>query len=171
MRLANRLFVASSLLVATTVLGLGAATGRILRDGLEGEVAAGLEREARLVAALLPADSAQWPDVARSLGALVGHRVTLVDSSGTIRGDTDFDRGSLARLENHGDRAEIRAALDAGVGRDRRVSASTNQRQLYVAVRGGPPGLAAVRISASLERVHAQVAALQRAIVGAGLVA
>jgi two-component system phosphate regulon sensor histidine kinase PhoR len=170
-RLANRLFLASSLLVAGTTLGLGVASGRILREGLEGEVAAGLEREARLVAALLPADSAHWPELARTLGAILGHRVTLVDAGGTVRGDTDFDRASLARLENHGARPEIRAALVAGVGRDRRVSASTNEQQMYVAVRGGPSGLAAVRVAATLARVHAQVAGLQRAIVGAGLVA
>ena len=171
MRLANRLFLASSLLVAATVLGLAVAIDRILRDRLESEVAAGLEREARLIAALLPADSARWPESARALGAMVGHRVTLVDSGGTVRGDAEFDRAALARLENHGARPEIRAALVAGVGRDRRVSASTNQRQMYVAVRGGPPGLAAVRVSTSLASVAAQVAVVHRAIVGAGLVA
>ncbi len=171
MRLANRLFLASSLLVAATVLGLAVAIDRILRDRLESEVAAGLEREARLITALLPADSARWPESARALGTLVGHRVTLVDAGGTVRGDTDFDRASLARLENHAARPEIRAALAAGVGRDRRVSASTNERQLYVAVRGGPSGLAAVRVAASLTSVAAQVAVVHRAIVGAGLVA
>jgi len=170
-RLANRLFLASSLLVAGTTLALGLAAGRILRDGLEAEVAAGLEREARLVAALVPADTAHWPGVARTLGALLGHRVTLVDPDGRVRGDTEFDRAALARLENHAGRPEIRAALASGVGRDRRVSASTSERQMYVAVRAGPRGLAAVRVAASLERVHGQVAALQRTIVGAALAA
>src|SRR2546425_9468122 len=31
-----------------------------------------------------------------------------------------------------------------------RLSASTNERQMYVAVRGGPPGLAVVRVSTTL---------------------
>src|SRR2546422_9426806 len=73
----------------------------MLRRHLEDEIARGLEREARLVAALLPADSLRWLDVARELGARVGQRVTLIDAKGTVRGDTEFDRASLDRLENH----------------------------------------------------------------------
>jgi signal transduction histidine kinase len=51
------------------------------------------------------------------------------------------------------------------------VSASTNAPQLYVAVRGGPSTLAAVRVSAPLDAVAAHVGALQRAVVGAGVFA
>ena len=54
-----------------------------------------------------------------------------------LYGDTEFDGASLTRLENHGARPEVVAARRDGVGRDRRVSASTNAAQLYVAVRGG----------------------------------
>jgi len=57
-----------------------------------------------------------------------------------VRGDAEFDRAALAGLENHAGRPEVRAALDSGIGRAERLSASTNARQLYVAVRGGPPG-------------------------------
>jgi two-component system phosphate regulon sensor histidine kinase PhoR len=171
MRLATRLFLGASLLAAATAVGLIVATDRILRDRLEGDVADALESDARLVAAVLPADSAVWPDAARRYGALIARRVTLIDPSGRVRGDADFDRASLARLENHGTRPEVRAALAAGVGSAARVSNSTNERQIYVAVRGGPPGLAVVRVSATLESVDAQVHAVQRAIAGAGLLA
>src|SRR3989449_10647343 len=81
----------------------------MLRRHLEDEIARGLEREARLVAALLPADSLRWLDVARELGARVGQRVTLIDAKGTVRGDTEFDRASLDRLENHLLRPEVRS--------------------------------------------------------------
>jgi len=170
-RLATRLFVASGLIILATVVGLVSAADGYLRRGLEVETADELERDARLTAALLVADSSAWPEEARRLGALIGRRITLVDEAGRIRGDTEFDRGALARLENHGARPEIVAAARDGVGSNRRVSASTNAPQLYVAVRGGRPGLAAVRVSAPLDAVDAHVADVQRAVLGAGVFA
>ncbi len=168
MRLATRLFAAASLLLAAAVAGSMVAADLVLRRSLETEIAAGLEREARLVATLLPPDSSRWPGAARALGAAIGHRVTLIDPAGRVLGDTEFDRDALPRLENHGSRPEVRAALATGTGRDQRLSASTNERQLYVAVRGGPSGLGVVRVSASLAAVDATVHGVLRALAGAG---
>ncbi len=169
MRLVTRLFASISLLVAAAVAGSIMAADVVLRRHLEDETAIDLERDAQLVAALAPVDSNRWPDFARLAGGRLGRRVTLIDPSGRVRGDTEFDRAALARLENHAGRPEVQAALAVGTGRDTRLSASTNARQLYVAVRGGPPGLSVVRISASLESVDAPIYAVQRAVAGAGL--
>jgi signal transduction histidine kinase len=169
MRLATRLFASTSLLVAATVVTLIFITDHILRQRFEDEVAAGLGREARLVAALVPPDSTRWPEAAIALGSRVGHRVTLIDSTGRVRGDAEFDRTSLPGLENHLTRPEVQAALQAGAGRAARLSASTNERQMYVAVRGGPPGIAVVRLSTTLASVDAEVRSVQRAIALAGL--
>ncbi len=171
MKLATRLFVMTSLLAAAAVGGLTIAADRLLRRYLEDEVARGLEREARLVAALLPADSLRWPDFARELGARIGQRLTLIDAKGKVRGDTEFDRASMDRLENHLLRPEVQEALSAGVGRAERVSASTNERRMYVAVHGGPAGVAVVRVSTTLAAVDAQVVAVQRAVALVGLAA
>jgi two-component system, OmpR family, phosphate regulon sensor histidine kinase PhoR len=169
MRLVTRLFASITLLVAAAVAGAIVAADVTLRRDLETEAAAELEREARLVMALTPADSSRWPEFARLVGTQLARRVTLIDASGRVRGDTEFDHPALARLENHAGRPEVRDALAAGTGRDKRLSASTNTRQLYVAVRGGPPGLAVVRLSAALESVDAQIQAVQRALAGVGL--
>src|SRR3990172_5710386 len=117
------------------------------------EIAAGLEREARLITVQLPDDSTEWPGVAQRLGALAGHRVPLIAPDGRVLGDAEFDRESLGRLENHLHRPEVQGALLRGTGQARRLSESTNEQQLYVAVRGGPPGLAVVRVSATLASV------------------
>lgn len=173
MRLATRLFASIGLLVTAAVVGLIIATDVLLRRHLETEVARELEREARLVAAVTPPDSTRWAEFARLAGEWLGggRRVTLTDSSGRVRGDTEFDRAALAHLQNHLDRPEVRAAMDSatGLGRNARLSASTNERQLYVAVRDAPPGLAVTRVSTSLADVDAQVHRVQRAVAGAGL--
>ena len=172
MRLATRLFVSSSLLVAATVLGLTLAADRILRRGLTDETAAALEREARLVAVQVPLDSLSWPETAITLGRLIGHRVTLIDPSGWVRGDTDFPPDALPNLDNHAGRPEVRSALESGIGRSARYSVSTSENRLYVAIRGaGAPGVAVVRVSATLAVVDAQIGAVQRAVMLAGAVA
>ncbi|HXH63567.1 MAG TPA: ATP-binding protein [Gemmatimonadales bacterium] len=169
MRLATRLFVATSLLVAATVAGLIIAADQILRRELVSETQEALAGEARLVALQLPRDSSRWSDAAHTIGALTGHRVTLIDPTGRVRGDTDFPPDALPHLENHAHRPEVLQALAQGEGSFQRLSASTNERQLYVAVRGGPPGIAIVRVSATLASVDDQVAGVQRAVALAGV--
>ena len=144
----------------------------LLRRHLEREIAGELEREARLVAALAPTDSTRWPEFSALVGTRLGRRVTLIDSEGHVRGDTEFGRAALAQLQNHRDRPEVRAVLDSGrsVGMNERLSASTNERQLYVAIKDGPPGLAVMRVSTTLAVVDAQIHAVQRAVAAAGLV-
>jgi two-component system, OmpR family, phosphate regulon sensor histidine kinase PhoR len=171
MRLATRYFATMSLLLGAAAVGLILAADRVLRRELEAAMATELEHQARGIATLLPADSSRWPELARELGRRVGRRVTLISPGGVVLGDSEFDRAALPRLENHATRPEVVAALAQGAGRDRRLSASTNEPQLYVGVRGGPPGLGVVRVSATLAAVDAQIHATQRALAVAGLAA
>jgi len=170
-RLATRFFLSTSLLVAATVLGLTLAADRILRDQLERETAQGLEREARLVDRLVPADTTQWPTIALQLGALIGHRVTLIDTTGRVRGDTEFPADALPQLENHAHRPEVMAAVATGVGESKRYSVSTDLNRMYVAIRTRVPGLLVVRVSTTLAAVDAQIDAVQHAVWFSGLVA
>src|SRR5439155_1504768 len=119
-----------------------------------------------------PTDSTRWPEFSALVGTRLGRRVTLIDSEGHVRGDTEFGRAALAQLQNHRDRPEVRAVLDSGrsVGMNERLSASTNERQLYVAIKDGPPGLAVMRVSTTLAVVDTQIHAVQRAVAAAGLV-
>jgi two-component system, OmpR family, phosphate regulon sensor histidine kinase PhoR len=168
-RFLTRLFAATSLLVVATVVGLLLAAHLLLRPALEDEVARGLEGEARLVALLVPADSLRWPEAVRDLGGRLGRRVTLIDPRGRVRGDTELDRAAPAALENQLARPEVQQALLGAVGRAVAPAASSHERQLFVAVRGGPPGIAVTRVSTALGAVDGQVAAVQRALVVAGV--
>src|SRR5205809_3607909 len=169
MRLATRLFASIGLLVAAAVVGSIVAADVLLRRHLEPEIAGELEREARLVAALAPPDSTRWPEFAALVGGRLGRRVTLIDPEGHVRGDTEFGRAALAQLQNHRDRPEVRAVLDSGrsVGMNERLSASTNERHLYVVIKNRPPGLSVMRFSTTLSVLVPQIDAVQLAVVHA----
>src|SRR5213079_3467742 len=77
--------------------------------------------------------------VVRAAGP-TGARVTLIAPDGVVLADSEVPESQLARLENHRDRPEVRAALDGDIGRDLRRSVSVDAPLLYMAlaVRDGP---------------------------------
>ena len=147
MKLTQRLLIGSLLIIAILVALVVAIVDGRLRVRLYEESSAEVLREARLVAA-------QWrpglavDSLANAAGGALGHRVTLIDSSGTVVGDSEFDPPALERLENHLTRPEIQEALRTGSGQSRRVSASAGDEELYGAVRAGS-GFARVSVSAA----------------------
>jgi len=165
---AARLVVGTILVLVLTVGILFWTAERSLRHDLEGDVARTLESEARLIREALPADTAEWGAAVRRIAAQNNRRITLVDSTGLVRADSDFPPGPLPPLENHADRPEIRAALGGQTGLATRRSETVGRPLLYVAVPGGP---GAVRVAASLSQVDAVVGRAQDAVAGAALLA
>jgi len=109
-----------------------------------------LERAAGHVAAGLAAEG-DWEATAARLGATLGHRVTLLDRSGRVLGDSEVPPGELAGVENHAGRPEVAAALRGGAGRSLRHSHTIGMDLVYVAVpapRRGP--VAVVRLAEPL---------------------
>ncbi len=100
-------------------------------------------------------------------------RVTLIALDGRVLGDSEVDAGGLARLENHRDRPEVRAALAGGVGRDLRTSASIKTPLIYVAVPVRDAGrvTGVLRVALPLAAVTSSYAALHRVMQAGGLVA
>jgi two-component system, OmpR family, phosphate regulon sensor histidine kinase PhoR len=165
---AKRLVLGTVLILILAVAVLLWGAERSLRRDLEGDIARGLENEARLIGAALPADSLGWDEAVHRLALQNRHRVTLVDQSGRVRADSDFPPGPLPPLENHAGRPEVRAALDSGIGVATRRSETVGRLLMYVAVPGGP---GAVRVAADLSQVDGIVGRAQRTVAGAALVA
>ena len=146
MRLTQRLLIGSLVIVGLLVtLVVAILDGRLRRRFYE-ESADELLREARLVAS-------QWQpgldvdSLADGAGQALGHRVTLIDSTGRVVGDSEFEHPALDALENHLTRPEITEAVRTGSGASRRISPSAGDEELYAAVRAGP-GFARVSVSA-----------------------
>jgi len=166
-------FVAVSLLAGGVYLGRAldqfavaslqtrlATAGRLLHDEVRGLLARGAGADA--------------------LGAFVRRaarptesRVTVIAPDGVVLGDSEVALADLARLENHRDRPEVRAALEGRVGRDLRTSVSVHAPLMYVAlpVRDGDRVVAVLRLALPLSAVTSSYDQINRVMLAGGLVA
>jgi signal transduction histidine kinase len=165
--LAKRLLAGLLVLVILLVAGVVAIAGSRLRDRLAQETRRELEREARLVASEwksgLPPDS-----IANAAGAALTRRVTLIDSSGTVVGDSEFDGDDLKNLQNHATRPEVIEAKRTGMGWSMRPSTSAGDDEMYLAVKH-PLGV--VRVSVSTAKFREIVSGARRDVLVSGLIA
>src|SRR4029079_9488455 len=103
------------------------------------------------------------PDVeADTIGRLIRARLTFLDASGRVVGDSEVDAAALPTLENHLTREEVIAARDHGEGTATRHSSTTGVETTYAAaaVRDGP--VAFVRVALPLTAIDAHLARVRR---------
>jgi len=166
-KLSHRLLMGAVLVVTVLIALLVLLSGVRLRHQLEELEVAQLTREARLIAR-------EWtptvdPDMlAASAGAAIGHRVTLIDTSGRVIGDSEFRGEARTRLENHSRRPEVIAALHDSVGSADRPSPSAGDNELYVAIKSA---YGVTRVSISTASLDAIVRRGQRDVLISGFVA
>jgi two-component system, OmpR family, phosphate regulon sensor histidine kinase PhoR len=165
-KLAHRLLLQSLAIVAVMVVSVVVIIDSQLHTSITEQATHDLAGEARFLAT-------QWksgvdPDsLADQAGVATGRRVTLIDSTGHVVGDSEFDGLALRELENHGSRPEVVAARKNGVGSVRRMSPSTGEEQLYVAVKA-PRGFA--RVSMTTSAVEEIFARARSGVLAAGLI-
>ena len=166
MRLAHRLLLQSLAIVTVLVVSVVVIIDNQIHSSITEQTTHDLAGEARLLAA-------EWrpgvdPDaLADEAGVATGHRVTLIDSTGHVVGDSEFDGPALQSLENHSTRPEVVQARTNGVGSARRVSPSTGEEQLYVAVKA-PSGFA--RVSVTTKAIEEIFSRARSGVITAGLV-
>jgi two-component system phosphate regulon sensor histidine kinase PhoR len=165
-KLAHRLLLQSLAIVGVMVVSVVVIIDNQLYSSITEQAVQDLAGEARFLAT-------QWksgidPDsLADEAGAAMGHRVTLIDSAGHVVGDSEFDGPALKALENHSNRPEVIEARKNGVGSIRRMSPSTGEEQLYVAV-NAPRGIA--RVSVTTRAVEEIFARARSGVLVAGLI-
>jgi len=165
-KLAHRLLLQSLAIVGVMVVSVVVIIDNQLYSSITEQAVQDLAGEAKFLAT-------QWksgvdPDsLADEAGAAMGHRVTLIDSAGHVVGDSEFDGPALKALENHSNRPEVIEARKNGVGSIRRMSPSTGEEQLYVAV-NAPRGIA--RVSVTTRAVEEIFARARSGVLLAGLI-
>ena len=96
----------------------------------------------------------------RQLVARTDLRATVVAADGRVLADSQADP---ARMENHGSRPEVRAALRGAIGRDTRVSRTQHVKEMYVAVPATLDGArVALRVAEPLTRIESLAADARR---------
>lgn len=166
MKLAPRLLLQSLAIVGVMVISVVLIIDNQLYSSIVDRTTHDIAGEARLVATEWRADVD--PDsLADQAGAATGHRITLIDSTGHVVGDSEFDGPALQALENHATRPEVVAARRTGIGSIRRMSPSTGEERLYVAVKA-PRGTA--RVSVTTRAVEDIFASARSGVLAAGLI-
>ena len=171
----GRLFVVSVALILVVGLTSGAYLENQLRRLLVARIEAELHRHAltgRELFRSLPDSStpATVDPLADRLGQAASTRVTVIAQDGTVLGDSALTVEQVRRLDNHGSRPEVVAALANGRGVARRFSAALRTDMLYVAVPlARADGLAVVRTATPLNEIEPVVNQLRLLLGVAGL--
>ncbi len=134
----------------------------------------GLQAQARLIADTIrrlpvPLDAPTVNAGIHGLGVEPGVRITVVLPSGAVIGDS---RQDYRKMENRGDREEIRKALQGIPGTAIRDSNTLNQRMMFVAVpvMDGGSVVAVVRTAIAVSAIDAELSGMRWRIVAVGLI-
>jgi two-component system, OmpR family, phosphate regulon sensor histidine kinase PhoR len=109
--------------------------------------------------------------LAKSLGKEIDARITIIDRSGVVLGDSYEDP---AMMVNHSDRPEVIECLSDGIGSSIRHSATLGYDMMYVAVRIEMRGetIGVARVALPLTEIRESLSHINRTIAfGAGIAA
>ncbi len=160
----------TGLMAVLIVVLVGSGLRRELVETYQAE----LEREMALASWLVESsDAAAADSVARVITDRIGYRVTLIDTSGVVLGDSYVEAGRVRQEENHGSRPEVAQALErAGAAFAVRQSATVATPLLYAARLTSFRDLPVVlRVAAPLGTVDETVSQVQRTVAAAGIAA
>lgn len=159
------------LLVALTLVLVGSGLSRELEDTFRRE----LERQLTLGAALVERAGDLDPDsLARLVTGRIDYRVTLIDTTGLVLGESFVEPGRVPGIENHRARPEVQGVLERGerMSFSERRSTTVDVALLYGAVLARFDGEPVVlRIAAPRTEIDRAVDRVQGAVAAAGLLA
>jgi len=108
--------------------------------------------------------------VCKQIGRTTGTRITIMNRSGVVLGDSLADPGTM---DNHGSRPEVVGALETGLGKNVRFSKTLRRRTFYVAIpvasKNEPVGV--VRVAVPEDEVTEQLWTVYAALGVGALIA
>jgi len=125
--------------------------------------------QARLIAGQIPSLPDNLDDFCSRYKEKTGARVTIIDNSGKVLGDSDEVSD---KMENHGGRPEVIDAGISGIGSATRFSNTVKKDLFYLAVAlNGTGGKGFIRLSVPLDDVVTAVDSIRTRIIIASLLA
>lgn len=171
----GRLFLGSLLVLVLAIAAASTYLERQLRWLIENRTESHLVQLAETARAALELQSSDTQDYSTTAGKLAsasGARVTLIASDGRVLADSQVTPQVQSAMGNHGDRSEVREALQDGRGMARRTSATVRQPLLYAATRvSGCEPIAVVRVAMPAARSQEAIATLRAVLAIGGLLA
>ncbi|MCG6988131.1 MAG: cell wall metabolism sensor histidine kinase WalK [Gemmatimonadetes bacterium] len=172
-RIQHALFAGFLGVTGLLVLLIVTLVARGLRQQLIATYESELERELALAATMVQRlPEADADSLAHTITALVQYRVTLIDTTGVVVGDSYVSAARLRGVENHRHRPEVEGALAGHVSFSERQSATVGVPLLYGArmsrFRDQPVIL---RIAAPLATIDETVARVRNLVAVTGLLA
>lgn len=171
----SRIAVPYVILILLTMLGLGVFLSYFLRqtylDNLQYQLSTNVQMVGEAIQ--MDPDVLYDPELVNSLlgkwSAMLDARLTVIDSDGTVLGDSHAD---YKTMENHTNRPEISEAFLNGDGTSTRFSRTTGYQTVYVAtsIRDENQNEFVVRVSYPLDDVQADITLLRRTLIGATLI-
>jgi len=116
---------------------LGVYVANTTRNAGLNQITTQLQNDAYLVAELCRTyisgtpQQSELDNIAKTSGAQINNRITIIAKDGTVLGDTDQDP---LLMENHSSRTEVIQALADGIGQSTRYSITDKKDMMYVAV-------------------------------------
>ncbi|MDD1652644.1 MAG: cell wall metabolism sensor histidine kinase WalK [Methanomicrobiales archaeon] len=170
-----RIAAAFAVLLVVCIGGLSAYLSHFFRDNYMSNLRMQLADQAKLVGDasepyFLGGDTDNLDALAKRLGGQIDARVTIVDSDGSVLGDSKEDP---AEMENHGDRPEVIEALAGGTGSDVRRSETLYRDMMYVAAVIAPEGdaVGVARVALPLTDINSAMGHINAVIAVGALVA
>jgi two-component system phosphate regulon sensor histidine kinase PhoR len=159
-RIFSKLILSLVAVLALALVAVDYLVTQRVQDTFTDQLRQQLAEKARTIALMLPQQEGGPPESGLTQFAqATGARVTWVDATGLVLGDSDSDpRG----MDNHKARPEIAAALQGQVGSSLRMSPTLGVRLFYVAIpyQGG-----ALRLAVPAASVDAQVHAIRNDVL------
>ncbi|MEF9853253.1 MAG: ATP-binding protein [Hydrogenoanaerobacterium sp.] len=151
-------------LCVAVVLISGAGAAVILQHNKEQNIINGMKDVLTAIALQEKSESEDYTAFVRSYNSpSFKYRITVLSKTGEVLGDSFFDK---AAMENHADRPEVKQAMAAGTGYEKRSSETFGKPMIYVAMRKGN---IIYRIAAPVDSINATIMDLFPAFL-AGLV-
>jgi two-component system phosphate regulon sensor histidine kinase PhoR len=163
-----RVAIAFIILIVASMGALGIYLTSSVRHNQLDNLRVQLEHEAKITAeAALPSllGQADAPAaLATKLGNEIDTRVTIIAPDGTVLGDSMQDPSTM---ENHATRPEVVQAVASGLGESTRLSATLNEKMMYVAVPVNSQGklIGIARVALPLTTVQNSVNHVTRTII------
>lgn len=174
-RLIWQLYPAYLLLVLSTLLAIGWYASGSMRGFYMSQTRQDLLNQAHLLSQVFlpllePLDQAAVDRRCKKTAAGVPTRLTVILPDGKVVGDSET---APQKMENHGNRPEIRQALTGQVGSAVRFSATLHHNMIYVAIPIGYNRITAIlRVSKAMTDIEQQLHSLQvRLAVGSFIIA